>query len=81
MYHLTKVFHLAENFDRALNLSPNQNKAKTPAIQPAVKPPSKLVPGPMFRLMYIGRENRTAANARVDRAKSLPAKRDAEYCG
>lgn len=73
--------YLALNLLRARSLAPKKYRAKTPAIHPAVRPPRRLVPGPMFKLRYIGRENSTAANASVDRAKSLPAKSDAAYCG
>jgi hypothetical protein len=32
-------------------------------------------------LRYIGRENKTEPKANAERQKSLPAKRDAAYCG
>lgn len=83
IHSLQKVipYYFTANRLLLLNVSPPKYNANTPSIHPAVRPASKLVPRAIPKFKYMGRENSTAANATVDRAKSLPAKREAAYWG
>ena len=75
------TLYLAANRLLALNLSPYQNRMYIPAIQITVNPASSPTPPSTPSFKNMGLENKMAAAARVLRAKSLAAKRDAEYCG
>lgn len=50
-------------------------------IPKTLKPASKLTPFPMPNLRNMGLANRTAAKAKAERQRSLPAKREAAYWG
>ncbi len=73
--------YFAANLDLALKFAPKCHRTKIPMTPAIVKPPSKLTPGPTPKLRNSGLEKWMAPAAIEDRAKSLPANRDAAYCG
>ena len=73
--------HFAANLLLALSAAPYFQSTNMPITPMTVSPASKLTPRPTPKFKKSGRANRIAPAARLERAKSLPAKSEAAYCG